>query len=110
MLFPKRLEFSGESGKSYFFDVFTKNTHLPERAGIYITTYAHPRGHLAGFQVNVLCVGMATNLESAVAGLREKDRWAKECWNYTCILCIDDEAIIRKYLKDLQINSTVVFF
>ncbi len=107
MLIQKQLEFNGESGKFYTFEVYTKSARLPQKAGIYIITYSHPRGHLSGFQVNVLAIGTATNLDLAVADLREKDRWSKECWNYTCILCLNDAASRQEYFDDLQGTRSV---
>lgn len=107
MLIQKRLEFNGESGKSYTFEIYAKSAHLPQRAGIYIVTYSHPRGHLSGFQINILAIGTAANLDSAVADLRKKDSWSKECWNYTCILCVDDAAKRQEYFHDLQRSSSV---
>ncbi|MGB3223160.1 MAG: hypothetical protein WBB23_10190 [Desulforhopalus sp.] len=107
MLIQKQLEFNGESGKSYTIEIYAKSAHLPQKAGIYIITYSHPRGHLSGFQINILAIGTAANLDSAVADLREKDSWSKECWNYTCILCVDDAAKRQEYFQDLQRSSSV---
>ncbi len=109
MLIQKHIEFHGESGKSYTFEVHTKSARLPDKAGIYIIAYAHPRGHLSGFQLNVLFIGTATNLESAVAALREKDSWSSECWNYTCTLCLDEVAKRQEYWEDLHENRSVQF-
>jgi len=101
----KQLEISGQSGESYTFDVYPKSAHLPEKAGLYIITYTHPRGHLAGYQINIICMGRSTNLEAAVADLRERENLAEECWNYTCILCIDDVPKISRILEDLHLKE-----
>jgi hypothetical protein len=107
MLIQKQFEFNGESGKSYTFEVYSKSACLPKRAGIYIITYSHPRGHLSGFHVNILAIGTAANLDLAIANLREKDSWSQECWNYTCILCINDTVRRQEYFDDLQRTSSV---
>ncbi len=102
----KRWEFTGVSGKKYTFEVYPKSAQLPATGGIYIVTYSHPRGHLSGFQVNTLCMGVANNLNSTIEDLRQQESLAKDCWNYTCILCLDNADLRHECFDDLHaINS-----
>lgn len=101
MLMKKNWVFEGESGKKYTFELFSKSAHLPEEGGIYILTYTHPRGHLAGFQINILCVAGTDNLSVAVSDLQGRDSLLKRCWNYNYILCIDDTDTRKQCLRDL---------
>lgn len=103
----KTFEFRGISGKTYRFDVFSKSAKLPETGGVLILTYSHPRGHLAGIQVNVLRMEIATNLNSAVIDLSQDDNLQKECWNYTCAICLDDPKIREQYIKDLSHTTSI---
>ena len=43
------LELTGVSGKTYTFKIYPKSAQHPETGGIFIVSYMHPRGHLAGF-------------------------------------------------------------
>ncbi|BHH82445.1 hypothetical protein [Desulforhopalus sp. 52FAK] len=103
----KRLEFIGLSGTVYTFDVYSKSAQLPTAGGVFILTYSHPRGHLAGFQVNVLRTGTTSNLNSAVADLRQDDDLLEKCWNYTCTICLDDPTIRDQYFEDLRNTNSI---
>ena len=105
----KTLEFKGLSGKLYTFDIYSKSAKLPTTGGIFILTYSHPRGHLAGFQVNVLRMEIVTNLNSAVTDLRRDKNLLKECWNYTCTICLDDPEVREQYLEDLGHTTSIQY-
>jgi len=106
-LMQEIVEFIGVSGEAYTFNVSSKSTELPDAAGIYILTYSHPRGHLAGFQVNVLRMGTTVDLNAAIIELRQDESLMDKCWNYTCTLPLDDQETRDAYLEDLcQTTST----
>lgn len=96
--------FTGKSGKQYTFELYSKSAPLPEAGGIYILTYTHPRGHLAGVQINILEIGKTENLNLSVAGLQRCKRLKDQCWNYNYILCIDDPESRDACLIDLMEN------
>lgn len=105
-LMKETVDFTGVSGEAYRFNVSSKSTELSDAGGIYILTYCHPRGHLAGFQVNVLRMGTTVDLNSAILELRQDENLMEECWNYTCTLPLDDPDTRDEYLEDLcQITS-----
>jgi len=93
--------FTGESGKQYDFKLYSKSAQLPETGGVYILTYTHPRGHLAGVQINILDIGKTENLNLSIKGLQQNERLKEQCWNYNYILCIDDPEIRDECLKNL---------
>jgi hypothetical protein len=110
MYMQKKLEFSGASGKTYTFEVYPKSAQLPKTHGIYILTYSHPCGHLSGVRVNTLCMGVANNLNMVIADLRQKGSFLRECWNYTCIMCLDNAVLSREYFEDLHANNSIARF
>ena len=93
--------FTGESGKQYNFELHSKSAPLPVTGGIYILTYTHPRGHLAGVQINILDIGKTENLNLSVTGLQQSEPLKEQCWNYNYIRCIDDPESRDACLKDL---------
>ncbi|MGE4401569.1 MAG: hypothetical protein AB7F61_07770 [Desulfobulbus sp.] len=101
MLLEKTWSFTGKTGKHYPFTVFSKSALLPENGGIYILAYAHPRGHLAGFQINTLTMGETDNLHLAVSTLQQDKYLVNECWNYTFILPLDAPEQRTSYFNDL---------
>ena len=100
--------FTGKSGKQYTFELYSKSAPLPETGGIYILTYMHPRGHLAGVQINILEIGKTENLNLSVAGLQPCERLKDQCWNYNYILRIDDPESRDECLNDLLKNNPVI--
>jgi hypothetical protein len=106
MYISKEIEFNGASGKTYSFTVYPKSGQLPESSGLYILTYIHPRGHIAGFKVNIIAMGEANNLNAVIDDLRQEDRLLKECWNYSCIMTFDNTAIRQESLEDLSLITS----
>lgn len=101
MLQQKAWLFEGDSGAQYTFEIFSKKAKLPENGGIFIFAYTHPRGHLAGYQVNPLSMGMTDNLQSAIATLPQQECLREGCWNCTYILRLDEPGTRSESLKDL---------
>jgi hypothetical protein len=102
MLMENQWSFTGTTGKQYTFAVFSKSALLPHAGGIYILAYAHPRGHLAGFQVTPLTMGATDDLQRAVAALQQHEYLVRECWNYTFILTLDDMEQRDELMNDLS--------
>ena len=107
MLIKKNWVFEGKSGEKYTFESYSKSAQLPAVGGVYILSYAHPRGHLAGYQINILCMGTTENLNVAIAGLQQREEFLEQCWNYNYILYLDDAEIRDEYLKDLLKNNPI---
>ena len=97
-----QLELTGVSGKTYTFKVYPKSAQLPETGGIFIVTYMHPRGHLAGFKVIPLHIGVADNLQTVINDLKKEDRFLKNCWNYTCTINLNTPSTRDSYFADLH--------
>nr|WP_321401211.1 hypothetical protein [uncultured Desulfobacter sp.] len=93
--------FTGASGKQYTFELYSKSAALLETGGIYILTYTHPRGHMAGVQINILDIGKTENFNLSVTGLQQSERLKDQCWNYNYVCCIDDPESRDACLKDL---------
>ena len=107
MFEKKHWVFRGESGEDHSFECFSRSDPLPDSGGIYILTYTHPRGHLAGFQVNILFMDATDDLRAEVSGLQNRERLLKACWNYTCILRLGDPKIRAALLEDLAAGNPV---
>ena len=104
MFKTKEWEFTGTSGKKYTFELFPKSGALPETAGIFILAYTHPRGHLAGFQVNTLSMGESDNVQEAVTNHGSPECLFEGCWNSNFVLRLDDTRKRTEYLTDLLNN------
>lgn len=102
MYIQDSIEFKGAKGKTYTFDLYAKSDELPKEGGLYILLYCHPRGHLAGFKVNTLHIGMTENLQSTVVNFRHNRAMQEKLWNYTGILLVKQKEIGLEYLNDLD--------
>jgi hypothetical protein len=107
MLMKKNWVFEGKFNEKYTFELYSKSAEIPEVGGIYILTYAHPRGHLAGYQINILCMGATESQNVAVSDLQQQECLLKQCWNYNYILCLDEQDTRDEYLKDLLKNNPI---
>ncbi|NDV22061.1 hypothetical protein [Desulfovibrio sp. JC022] len=101
MFKQKEWIFTGKSGKEYTFGIFAKTRPIPEEAGIYILSYTHPRGHRAGFKVNMLYVGGTENFRQELNNPPEADCLWDGNWNCIYLLEIDDMDERLKILEDL---------
>lgn len=93
--------FEGDSGTHYTFEIYSKKSELPKTGGIFILAYTHPRGHLAGYQVHTLSMGVTDNLQLEIAALPQQKCLQDECWNSTFILRLDEPETRSESLKDL---------
>ncbi|SMF20216.1 hypothetical protein [Desulfovibrio gilichinskyi] len=96
--------FTGGLGTEYFFEIKKKSSTLPPSGGVYIFSYTHPRGHLAGFEVHPLYIGQTDNLETTLPAPPKLKCITDECWNCTYILLIDDEQARINCVHDLLKN------
>ena len=101
MFKQKEWPFSGKSGKEYAFGIFAKTRPIPEYGGIYILAYTHPRGHRAGFKVNMLYIGETDNFRKELADPPQADCLWDDCWNCIYLLRIDEPDKREDVLKDL---------
>ncbi|TIH12941.1 hypothetical protein D0S45_16600 [Marinifilum sp. JC120] len=107
MFKQKEWPFSGKSGKEYTFGIFAKTRPIPEEAGVYILSYTHPRGHRAGFKVNMLYVGETDNFRQELTNPPEADCLWEGCWNCIYLLEIDNTKEREKVLADLIAGNEV---
>ena len=105
MFMEKTWSLAGKNGRQYTFEVSSKSAALPDSGGIYIPVYAHPRGHLAGFQVSLLGMGETADLQLTVSGLQQHRCLLDQCWNYTLILRMVDAKKRKKTLSDLVVAN-----
>jgi hypothetical protein len=78
--------FIGKSGREHAFAVHARRAVLPARPALYLLGYRHPRGHLAGFHVVPLWLGMAENLAARLAAHPSEECLRSELWNCVCVL------------------------
>lgn len=101
MFRQKEWIFSGKSGEEYTFEIFAKTRPIPEYGGIYILSYTHPRGHRAGFLVNMLYAGETDNFSNEMENPPQADCLWDGCWNCIYLLRIEDPSKRTKVLSDL---------
>lgn len=97
----KNYFFKGKSGKEYSFVIFAKTRPIPESGGVYILTYTHPRGHRAGYKVNMLYAGETENLREELAEPAQADCLWDGNWNCIHLLEIEDSKEKKEVLADL---------
>ncbi|KAB1442809.1 hypothetical protein [Pseudodesulfovibrio senegalensis] len=87
--------FSGASGAHYRFSIRTKKSGLPQAPGVVMLAYTHPRGHMAGWQVNPLFIGHADDMSRIPES--EVDPHSKQMalWN-SCFLLPESLAAARE--------------
>jgi|GEM_PF-1043983 len=78
--------FTGASGTEYLFTILPKSEGLPQASGLFILAYTHPRGHMAGWQVNPLFIGHAENMELMLENEVMLDRDWRGIWNCNFVL------------------------
>lgn len=101
MFRQKKWFFKGRSGTEYVFEIYSKSSGHPTNGGIYMLTYTHPRGHLAGFEVQILSIGESDNLRKAVTDHPRRECLRKECWNCIYLLEMEDSDKRKAVLNDL---------
>ncbi len=108
MFRQKEWFFSGESGKKYTFEICPKSGPIPEEGGIFILTYTHPRGHLAGYEVHILHVGETDNFHKTIANPPKAECLKRECWNCIYLYKTKNEEIREEILKDLVSSNNII--
>ncbi|WP_421902717.1 hypothetical protein [Maridesulfovibrio sp.] len=107
MFKQKEWLFSGKSGEKHHFGIFAKTRPIPEYGGIYILAYTHPRGHRAGFKVNMLYVGETDNFRKRLADPPQADCLWDGCWNCIYLLKLDDTDGRKVTLADLIAGNEI---
>jgi len=93
--------FQGKSGTEYKFGIFAKTRPIPESGGVYILAYTHPRGHRAGFKVNMLYAGETDNFRKELANPPQADCLWDGCWNCIYLLPVNGVQDRKDLLADL---------
>lgn len=94
--------FTGTSGKEYTFTSQTRSDRLSVDAGLFILAYIHPRGHLAGYQLHILHLGVSENLKESIGRLNDDKHLSEGCWNATLILKLGTGVKKADTFQDLQ--------
>lgn len=76
--------------KLYPFVTYTKREAISCQQGVYIFAYTHLRGHLAGYQLNILKVTQAENFHQAVQGGDALAALEQRHWNSVYFLDLPD--------------------
>ncbi|NDV26853.1 hypothetical protein [Desulfovibrio sp. JC010] len=105
MFKQKDWPFTGKSGKEYNFGIFAKTRPIPEQGGIYILAYTHPRGHRAGFKVNMLLIGATENFRKELENPPQADCLWEGNWNCIYLLGLDDTDEKVNTLADLKTGN-----
>lgn len=106
----KTLRFTGNSGQEYAFTSQPRSDRVTSDRGLFILAYIHPRGHLAGYLLHVLHLGVADNLEESIAQLYEDPHLKKRCWNTTLTLKLKTDGESAAVFQDLKdIPSKQIF-
>jgi len=87
--------FTGVSGTDYLFTILPKSEGLPQSSGIFILAYTHPRGHMAGWQVNPLFIGHAENMGLMLKSEVRLDQEWRGTWNCNFVL-LESVASVRE--------------
>ncbi|WP_031480353.1 hypothetical protein [Maridesulfovibrio frigidus] len=108
MFSQKEYIFKGFSGTDYPFEIMKKSSDFEPATAIYIFTYKHLRGHMAGFAVNPLHIGQTDNLKKALIDHPQKDCLFNECSNCIHVMKLDADESARKAIVEdlLKANPT----
>ncbi len=104
MFKQEKWSFTGDSGIEYLFEIKMKSSTLPPSGGVYILSYTHPRGHLAGFEAHPLYIGQTDNLNKTLSAPAQLKCITDECWNCTYILSAEDGQARINCVQDLLKN------
>jgi hypothetical protein len=102
----KEWSFTGASGAEYHFDILPKSEGLPPSAGVFILAYTHPRGHMAGWEVNPLLMSHAEDMRRALADEAELSRDQEFLWNSTLVLLESDAPAREMCVRDLEMRTS----
>lgn len=101
MFKQKEWSFTGASGTKYIFSILPKSQSLPPSPGIFILAYTHPRGHMAGWQVNPLFISHADNMCVTLDDGVRLDRDQGAMWNCNFVLLESDPSVREMCVRDL---------
>jgi len=99
--------FTGVSGAEYLFTILPKSEGLPQSSGVFILAYTHPRGHMAGWQVNPLFIGHAENMGLMLEDGVRLDPDGRDIWNSNFVL-LEPVASVREMCV-CDLNSLAPF-
>jgi hypothetical protein len=102
MFMQKKWTATGASGAKYLFSILPKSDGLPQSAGVFILAYCHPRGHMAGWQVNPLFIGHADNMGLALENEVELDSDHMLMWNCNFVLLESVTSAREICVRDLE--------
>jgi hypothetical protein len=94
--------FTGASGVEYKFSILAKSEEPPQSSGVFILAYVHPRGHLAGWQVNPLFIGQADDLRPPLAEGVGLDNEQRFIWNCNFVLLEPAASVREACVRDLE--------
>jgi hypothetical protein len=100
MFKTEKWRFDGASGAQHTFSISPKSHEFPALPGVLILAYTHPRGHRAGWQVNVLHVGYGDNLRTIATPL-DQECLHENSWNCKYFLVEPNEHARRQIFLDL---------
>ena len=105
MFRQKEWSFTGASGTRHRFAILPKSDGLPQSPGVFILAYTHPRGHMAGWQVNPLFIGHADNMRSALDNEVSLDQDQGTLWNSNFVLLESDASVRENCVRDLKLHT-----
>lgn len=94
--------FIGASGAKYAFSCLAKSEELPQSPGVFILAYAHPKGHMAGWQVHPLLISHAENIHAAFDNGAKLSDAHIPIWNCDLVMLEASISIREKCVQDLQ--------
>lgn len=94
--------FTGSSGTEYLFFIRAKKQVLPQAPGVVMLAYTHPRGHMAGWQVNPLFMDHARDMSLILESGAGPDSESLALWNSCFVLAEPDAAAREACLSDLE--------
>ncbi|EPR43656.1 hypothetical protein dsx2_2273 [Desulfovibrio sp. X2] len=90
MNFLEETTLTGASGRAYPFRIFSLKEDFDPTPALYLLGYRHPKGHIAGYNVVPLYLGLAEDLRRELAGHPSAQCLRFELCN--CV-CLPDESI-----------------
>jgi hypothetical protein len=105
MFGQKEWLFTGASGTKYLFTHLPKSEGLPHSAGVFILAYTHPRGHMAGWQMNPLHIGHSKDMARALEAGADLGGEDPILWNSSFVLLESTPSIREECAHDLKMRG-----